>query len=177
MMRSTMLAACVYAALSMSPAWPQTAPVSPPREPPPNKTALMFRPNHVCLRVKDLDAEINWWSDVFGAQLVRRSKVPTIDPGAEIAFMVIADNFHIELVGGGAPQQAAPPPKDITADYGIEGWKHIGFEVDDMDRAVAYLRSKGVEVAYETDRPDYGVRIALFKEPNGYFIELYAPRG
>ena len=159
----------------MGPAFAQTS-SSPPAEPLPARAALMFRPNHVCLRVKDLEASVKWWSDVFGAQVVRRSKVPTIDPGAEIAFLEIADGFHIELVGGGAPRQAAPPPKDIAADYGVEGWKHVGFTVPDMDAAVAYLHSKGVEVAYETDRPDYGVRIALFKEPNGYFIELYAPR-
>ena len=150
-------------------------PASGPPAPNPTRVGLMFRPNHVCLRVRDLDASVRWWADVFGARPVRRSRVEAINPGAEIAFLHLADGFHVELVGGGQVRQAVPPPATIAADYGVEGYKHFGLLVDDMDRVLAHFARHGVGAEYDTTRPDYGQRIVLVKEPNGYFIELYAP--
>lgn len=148
---------------------------TPPLTPLPTPTGLMFRPNHVALRVTDLEESVEWWKSVFGAVEVRRSQIPNIDPEAEIAFLHIADGFYVELVGGGSPE-VLESPEDIAADYGITGYKHIGFIVSDLDRTLEHLAQNGVEPEYEVERPDYGVRIVLFRDPSGHYIELYEPQ-
>ena len=151
-----------------------TAQNTAPPTPLPTSIGLMFRPNHIALRVTDLEESVQWWKTVFGAVEVRRSQIPNITEGAEIVFLHIADGFHIELIGGGSPEILAPP-EDIAADYGVTGYKHIGFMVADLDRTLEHLAQNGVEPEYETKRSDYGVRIVLFRDPNGHFIELYEP--
>lgn len=147
-----------------------------PLTPLPSQRGLTYHAHHVALRVADLEESVAWWRRVMGAREVRRSQIPTISEGAEIALMHISGGFHIELIGGGnVNTPSGLPPVDIKADYGLAGWKHVGFYVADMDAALAHLKTKGVEAEYDIVREDYGVRIVLFKDPNGYFIELYAP--
>ncbi len=143
---------------------------------PPAETAigLQYRGNHVALRVADLETSVQWWSDVFGAREVRRSAVPNVSPDIEIVFMHIAGGFHIELVGGGTPEERGAP-EDIAADYGVAGYKHIGFLVADLNPVLDHMARFGVEPDYRVTREDYGVEIVLIKEPSGRYVELYAP--
>jgi catechol 2,3-dioxygenase-like lactoylglutathione lyase family enzyme len=147
-----------------------------PPTPLPSKRGLTYHAHHVALRVADLEQSVDWWNRVMGAREVRRSQIPNISAGTEIALMHISGGFHIELIGGGRVNTPPGlPPEDIKADYGLAGWKHVGFYVADMEAALAHLKSEGVTAEYDIIREDYGVRIVLFKELNGYFIELYAP--
>ena len=133
-------------------------------------------PNHVAFRVPNLEETVAWYRDVLGATVERRSRVPAIGPDVEIAFLRLGSGFHVEVVGGGDPFMPSPvPPTTITADYRVQGYKHVGFEVEDYDAVVAALRARDVDVFYETTREDYGVRIALFYDVNGYTLELYGP--
>jgi len=142
----------------------------------PSNIGLQYHVHHVALRVSDLQQSVEWWGRVMGAKEVRRSQIPNISENAEIVLMHISGGFHIELIGGGdVHKPEGLPPLDIIADYGLSGWKHAGFYVADMDQAVRHLQSQNVQVSYRTTREDYGVEIVLFKEPNGYFIEFYAP--
>ncbi len=133
-----------------------------------------FVPNHVALRVKNLEKSIEWYQNVLGAKVLRRSKVKNIDPDIEIAFLALSYGFHIELVGGGNPKEDKPKmPASIKEDYDVQGYKHIGFKVNNYDKVITHLRDKGVDVFYQIERQDYGVKIALFRDINGYTIELY----
>lgn len=151
-----------------------TVRATPPPTPPESSVALMYRGNHVALRVADLATAVDWWKTLFGAREVRRSRVPNIDPAIEIAFLHIACGFHIELVGGGTPVDAGAP-KDIGTDYQVARYKHVGFLVDDLERVLAHMARHGVVPDYRIERPDYGVAIALIREPSGRYVELYAP--
>ncbi len=133
-----------------------------------------FIPNHVALRVKNLEISIDWYEKVFGAKVLRRSKVANIDPKIEIAFLELAHDFHIELVGGGTPKKGKlNVPVNIKEDYDVQGYKHIGFKVKNYEKVLEHLKQNNVDVYYEIDREDYGVRIALLHDINGYTIELY----
>lgn len=139
----------------------------------PNTIAKQFTAHHVAIRVPDLEKAVNWYQDVFGASVIRRSQVPNIDPEIEIAMMEINNGFHIELVGGGNPERPVPPPAGIAEDYRVEGYKHVCFAVEDLDRVLAHFREKKVDVFYQVARKDLGVRIALIKDLNRHIIELY----
>ena len=76
------------------------------------------------------------------------------------------------------------PPQQNTAYPGNSdiGGHHIGFLVDDMDAAVAYLKSKGVRVQGEptkmTQGPTAGETWVYFMAPWGTQLELtYYPKG
>ena len=135
--------------------------------------AKQFTAHHVGLRVPDLEKAVSWYQEVFGSRVIRRSKVPNIDPQIEIAMMEINNNFHIELVGGGNPERPVPPPAGIAEDYRIEGYKHICFAVENLDRVLTHFRENKVDAFYQVTRKDLGVRIALIKDLNGHIIELY----
>ncbi|MEL7397761.1 MAG: VOC family protein [Pseudomonadota bacterium] len=163
--------------LSLIAATALTGPVNaetPPATPAETSIALQYRGNHVAMRVADLEAAVTWWTDLFGAQEVRRSAVPALDPEIEIAFLHISGGFHIELVGGGSPVDPGAP-EDIAADYGTAGYKHVGFLVADLEPVLAHLATHGVTPEYRVTRADYGVEIVLIREPSGRFVELYAP--
>lgn len=180
-LRTTAIAAGAGVALSVGTARaqelsvPEPATQGPPT-PLPTSTALQFFANHAALRVVDLEESVDWWGRVMGAVEVRRSEIDPINEGAEIALMHINQGFHIELIGGGQIETPEGlPPADIGADYQLAGWKHIGFYVADADATIAHLRGQGVEPTYDTINEGYGVRILLIQDPNGYFVEFYAP--
>ena len=147
---------------------------APPATPDETALGLQFSGNHVALRVTDLEQAVDWWTTLFGAREVRRSRVPALDPEIEIAFLHVSGGFHVELVGGGEPVDAGPPA-DIAADYSVAGYKHIGFLVADLEPVLAHLARHGVTPDYRVTRGDYGVEIVLIREPSGRFVELYAP--
>lgn len=50
----------------------------------------------------------------------------------------------------------------------------VAFEVDDLDATLANLAQRGVElVAPPTERPDWGMRTAHLRDPDGNLIELF----
>ncbi len=134
-----------------------------------------FRPHHVALRVADVESAVTWYKEIFGAKVLRESRVPGIDPNITIAMLQIGYDFHIEIVGGGNPKRIQPKrPATIKEDFAYDGYKHIGFMVKDYDKVIKHLKSNGVNVFREVVREDYGVRIALFYDINGFIIEIYA---
>lgn len=156
--------------------WAATAAQAQPEATTPPATALgaTFTVNHVALRTADLERAVRFWRQNFGATEVRRSRIPNIDAAIEIVFLHISGGFHIELVGGGTPQ-ALPPARDIADDYRRAGWRHVAFSVHDLDATLARLAAGGVKAEYRITRADYGLHIALLRDPDGNFVELYAP--
>ena len=53
---------------------------------------------------------------------------------------------------------------------------HLAFDVEDVDSAVAELRSEGVEVALEPFDEGQRSRLAFIKDPDGIWIELQGLR-
>jgi lactoylglutathione lyase len=50
------------------------------------------------------------------------------------------------------------------------------FQAGSVDEAVAELEGKGVQfVTRPTDRPDWGIRVAHFRDPDGTLLEIFAP--
>ncbi len=61
----------------------------------------------------------------------------------------------------------APPLRAHTVE--------IHFEVADVDAATAALRDKGVVLEHEPQNMPWGARVAWFRDPEGYVVELVGP--
>jgi len=98
--------------------------------------------DHVGLSVPNLEKSIDWYEQMLGFHLVRRTNGKSM----QIALLQ-RGGFHIELF---APMDGRPMPDyrhDPSADLHVYGMKHVGFAVKDVRAAIAELKSKGVEVA------------------------------
>jgi catechol 2,3-dioxygenase-like lactoylglutathione lyase family enzyme len=148
--------------------------------------------DHVGITVPNVVAAAHWFEDVLGFE-----NPLTFGPFSDTTGTFIQDLLDVDpravveqirMVGGErGPNielfQYTAPDQDRTfrrnSDYGA---KHITFYVKDIDKAVAYMQSKGVEKLLGplavTDGPAAGQSINYFRTPFGTFIELISyPHG
>ncbi len=122
---------------------------------------MFKRIDHVEITSGNLERSIQFYKEVFGFVLKERKKSssPEIE---EIAFLTLGDTM-LELL---AIRNSAPPPKGPQV-----GFRTMAIEVDHMDRAIEYLKSKGVVVSKEPVTLGTSKR-AEIKDPDGLMIEL-----
>ena len=123
---------------------------------------------HTMLRVGDLDRSIAFYTDVLGMRLLRRKDYP--DGEFTLAFVGYgdeADSSVIELTWNWG-----------TSAYDIgNGFGHLALEVDDVYAAAELIRQRGGRVVREPGPMNAGTTIIAFVEdPDGYQIELLAPK-
>jgi lactoylglutathione lyase len=122
---------------------------------------MSFSIEHVSIRCRDLEASIDYFKQMFGAQIMLRRQ---LDETRKIVFLRIGDSM-LELMDMGP----ASEPVDTMEHYGVH---HIGIEVDDFDSTYRQLQTKGAEFIGEPFEPTPGIRLAFLREPNGAVIEL-----
>jgi glyoxylase I family protein len=122
---------------------------------------MFKRIDHVEIISGDLERSIRFYKEVFGFALKERKK-PSSPEIEEIAFLTLSDTM-LELL---SIKHSAPPPKGPQI-----GFRTMAIEVDDMDRAIEYLRGKGVEVSRRPVTIGTSKR-AEIKDPDGLSIEL-----
>jgi len=129
---------------------------------------MVVKIDHIGIAVSDLAETLKVYTDALGLTLhgtetVEEQKVKT-------AFLPVGDS-EIELLESTAPD--GPIGKFIeTRGQGIQ---HIALRVDDIEKALAELKAKGVRLIDE--KPRYGAggaKIAFLhpKATNGVLIEL-----
>ena len=148
--------------------------------------------DHVGLTVPDIAEAVAWFQDVMGAsaplsfgpiadpQGTLMHDLLGVDPRAvidQITVLRIGRSANIELFQYEAPDQRRTYPRNSD-------WSghHVAFYVTDIDAAVAYMVSKGVEKFFGpfslTEGPAAGQSINYFKTPFGTYIELISyPNG
>jgi lactoylglutathione lyase len=120
---------------------------------------------HTMLRVRDLDAALDFFVHKLGLRETRRSENPQgrytlvfVGSGAE------GDTAEIELTYNW--DQSEPYP---TGRF----FGHLAFQVDDIHATCARLRDAGVTI----NRPPRDGRMAFIKSPDGQSIELLQKGG
>ncbi|MGD0019082.1 MAG: VOC family protein [Candidatus Limnocylindrales bacterium] len=125
-----------------------------------------YRVDHVHLKAVDVEKTARWYVDTLGARITfeadfRGSKVYYLD----------FSGFTLCVFGQLEGEEGANAPIEPTlrTRFGVD---HFGFAVDDMDRAVADLRGKGVTVLEEPWSPRPGLTICYIEGPDKARIEL-----
>ena len=127
-----------------------------------------MRIHHVGVAVDDLDAAIELYEKVFGAELTQRAS--NDKDGLKAAFLR-AGEAEVELL---QPLRADTPIGKFMARRG-PGLHHIAVAVPDIDKAIADARAQGLEMIDEEPRIGlHGTRIAFVhpKATAGILLEL-----
>ncbi len=147
--------------------------------------------DHVGLTVPDLEGAVRFYCDVLGAQELYAmgpfdaAELPAMPdgrdwsdahlnvPDARLSFRVLrVGSTTIELFRYERPAGTPSPPRNCDA-----GGHHLGFKVDDLDAAKAYLEGHGVTVSagpieISEDSPGGPMRVNYFLDPWGNQLEL-----
>jgi len=126
---------------------------------------LLTEIDHVGIAVRDLDAAIAYYRDVYGATVSHR-EVIELD-GVEEALIPVADSF-VQLL---CPTRADSPVARFLERRG-EGLHHVGYRVDDCATALAAVRAGGGAVIDEAPRPGSRGTTVAFVHPKGAFGTL-----
>jgi lactoylglutathione lyase len=117
------------------------------------------RLTHVRLLVDDFDACLRFYRDTFGFE-VSAQYGDYAELRAGDALLALFPRTTMAEAVGFDPLAAG----DRVA---------LVFHVGDVDTALADLRERGAPVAAEPqDRPDWGLRVAHLRDPDGNLIEL-----
>ena len=115
---------------------------------------------HTMVRVRDLDASLDFYCNKLGLVELRRNEVE-------------AGRFTLVFLGTG--QEGDPAQIELTHNWGQEepysagrNFGHLAFEVDDIYATCAALREAGVKIL----RPPRDGRMAFVRSPDQHSIEL-----
>jgi lactoylglutathione lyase len=119
---------------------------------------------HTMLRVGDLERSIDFYTNVLGMRLLRRTDRPD-------------QRYTLAFVGYG--DERANAVLELTHNYGVSaydvgtGYGHIAIAVPDAAAACAAVRQKGGSVTRDAGPVKGGTTVIAFvQDPDGYKIEL-----
>jgi glyoxylase I family protein len=123
---------------------------------------MFKRIDHVEIVPIDVEKSLDFYINILGCKLKSRNMV---NKGAmqEIIFVTLGDTM-IEFI-------SVKDPASQSKDPFHAGYRAIALEVEDMDKAVAYLKNKGVEMAHPYTTMGKTKRGEIV-DPDGLTIEL-----
>ena len=127
---------------------------------------MFKRIDHVEIVTDQPDRTIAFYTEVLGFTVRKRDRVERSGAGVPINLVYLElGGTTVELITyEGA--KVAPAPTGIHLGYNL-----IALEVDDMQAAIAFLKTKGVDVVWGPMTLKNAAR-AEITDPNGYNIEL-----
>jgi catechol 2,3-dioxygenase-like lactoylglutathione lyase family enzyme len=143
---------------------------------------MIQRVNHVSITVKNLDQVVDWFRDKLGCTNIwepyehKGEMVEKLTglPGAHIRVRKVqVQDFVLEFI-----QYLSPPGRELKGNTNDVGYPHIGFEVDDINKAYEQLKRKGVKfksppfkITNEAN-PMFGWQAVYFWGPEGMTLEF-----
>lgn len=113
---------------------------------------------HTMIRVKDLDATLEFYESFCGLREVRRKAI-----GDEATLVWLEDG-------------KSPYTLELTYNHGEKEYTlgdqfgHLAFYTEDLDAVVAEVEKRGWW--YRRSRPELSSRYIFVKDPNGYDVEI-----
>ena len=124
--------------------------------------------DHVGIAVRDLDAAIAWYEDMFGATVAHRERIEK--DGVDEALIKVADSY-IQLL---QPFTDTSPLAKYMERNG-EGLHHVGYRVADCGEVLEDVKAQGARVVDEHPRTGSRGTTVAFLHPKtsfGTLIEL-----
>jgi lactoylglutathione lyase len=119
---------------------------------------------HTMLRVRDLDASVNFYTNFLGMQELRRTEVPE-------------GKYTLVFVGYGGEQDHTV--LELTYNWGVDHYElgtafgHLALGVPDIYATCEKLAAAGVKIPRPPGPVQFGTTvIAFIEDPDGYKIEL-----
>ena len=123
--------------------------------------------DHVHLVCADVDAMVDYFERVFGAQRLSYNPDFKGAPSAAVGLGTMR-----VLVRGLRPDEMP----DAVAPNRVQGLDHFGVVVQDVEKAAAWLKERGAEFSVEPTAGGIGGRmIAFVRGPENIEIEIVGP--
>ena len=120
---------------------------------------------HTMLRVGNLERSLQFYTQILNFELVNREDHE--NGKFTLAFLRSKDSDTEE------------PELELTYNWGVEkyelgsGYGHLAFLVDSIETVQSGLQKAGLDLSWgPSSSPSGRSRIAFFKDPDGYSIEL-----
>ncbi len=124
--------------------------------------------DHIAIAVENLDEALQLYYNLLG---VKPSKIETIpQQGVKAALLPIGDGGEIELLEPIDPNGGVAKFLETRG----EGIHHICMEVDDVDKELASLAQKGLQLIDKQGHPGLAGKVGFLhpKSTKGVLIEL-----
>ena len=127
---------------------------------------MFKRIDHVEIVTDQLNRTVRFYTDVLGFREKARDRIESSGLGVSIDLVYLdLGGTVVELISyEGASVDPAPEKEHL-------GYRMIALEVDDMQKTIADLKSKGVDVVWGPRMRETYSRAEIC-DPNGYRIEL-----
>ncbi len=120
---------------------------------------------HVAVEVPDLDKALEFYTGLLSLSLINREQLP--EKHLEVAF-VAGEGCEIELMCFEDSKDRRFAPESESH------FQHLSFLVNDIEKAMAYLKERGIALESEEPIPvfDGRVRYNTFRGPGGELLEI-----
>lgn len=143
---------------------------------------------HLGVVTRDIDRMVAFYTDVFGAQLVKELSLTTPRFGQGVGVPgATARTVHLRIPGASTVVELTQYAEhqdvgDPRAQANTPGIRHFALRTSDIAGACDELNARGYEVVggpVEVDEPPSarGTRFLYFRDPEGNLIELIEPPG
>ncbi|MGH7259794.1 MAG: VOC family protein [Nitrospiraceae bacterium] len=115
---------------------------------------------HTRMRVSDMDQTITFYTDVLGLEVMERKTSPR---GSHLAFLKVPNSEELIELCSFPPSGPVKVQEDLV---------HLAFEVENIDKTIESLNTKGIKITDGPTRSSSGSRFIFIDAPDGYEVEL-----
>ena len=124
---------------------------------------MLTKSHHIAIICSDREKALDFYEKKLGFEVIRLVERPQQN---DILVMMRSGDVVLELfIKPDAPQRVNNPE--------AMGLRHLAFHVENMDEAVAWLNSRGVETEPVRQDTINGGRFTFFRDPDGLPLELH----
>ena len=124
---------------------------------------FLNKQHHIAIICSDWNKAKDFYIDKLGFEMFREVYRPEVD---DYLRMLRQGDTVLELfIKPDAPQRVTNPE--------AMGLRHLAFHVEDIEPAVAWLNSLGIETEPVREDKCNGGRFTFFKDPDGLPLELH----